>query len=108
MSYPRTDRLPPGFRKVSVILSDKEFDRVKGSAALQPHGTYSEAVRALMGLPPSPYRLMSRLKEQHEAEALANRPHSRACGLSNHEHGPECARDCPTCWPHVYPNNNEE
>lgn len=25
------------------------------------------------------------------------RPHSRACGFRKHDHGPECARDCPTC-----------
>lgn len=24
-------------------------------------------------------------------------PHSRACGINNHPHGPSCARDCPTC-----------
>lgn len=64
MSYPKVDRLPEGFRKVSVILSEREFERVRGSASLQPHGTYSEAVRALMGLTPSPYRLMARLREQ--------------------------------------------
>lgn len=25
------------------------------------------------------------------------RPHSRACGIRNHEHGPECHTNCPTC-----------
>lgn len=25
------------------------------------------------------------------------RPHSRACGIQRHPHGPQCARDCPTC-----------
>lgn len=24
-------------------------------------------------------------------------PHSRACGISKHDHGSECASDCPTC-----------
>jgi hypothetical protein len=24
-------------------------------------------------------------------------PHSRACGISQHDHGISCARDCPTC-----------
>ena len=26
-------------------------------------------------------------------------PHSRACGVVPHDHGPRCARDCPTCHP---------
>jgi hypothetical protein len=26
-----------------------------------------------------------------------NRPHSRACGIRKHDHGIECAPDCPTC-----------
>lgn len=26
-----------------------------------------------------------------------DRPHSRACGFRHHEHGPDCAADCPTC-----------
>lgn len=31
-------------------------------------------------------------------QATADRsPHSRACGIRMHEHGPECFRDCPTC-----------
>jgi len=25
------------------------------------------------------------------------RPHSRACGIEKHEHGPACHRNCPTC-----------
>lgn len=25
------------------------------------------------------------------------RPHSRACGISQHEHGPACSTNCPTC-----------
>jgi hypothetical protein len=25
------------------------------------------------------------------------RPHSRACGIRPHEHGPECSTNCPTC-----------
>ena len=26
-----------------------------------------------------------------------NRPHSRACGIAMHEHGPQCNPNCPTC-----------
>lgn len=26
-----------------------------------------------------------------------DRPHSRACGMSRHDHGSACSADCPTC-----------
>lgn len=26
------------------------------------------------------------------------RPHSRACTIQEHSHGPRCAGDCPTCF----------
>jgi hypothetical protein len=26
-----------------------------------------------------------------------SRPHSRACGISKHDHGPACSTNCPTC-----------
>lgn len=29
----------------------------------------------------------------------ARAPHSRACGVTPHDHGAQCARDCPTCHP---------
>lgn len=25
------------------------------------------------------------------------RPHSRACGIAAHDHGPACSTNCPTC-----------
>lgn len=28
---------------------------------------------------------------------MTDLPHSRACGIRPHPHGPLCARDCPTC-----------
>jgi hypothetical protein len=31
------------------------------------------------------------------------RPHSRACGMRIHNHGPACAPDCPTCVERVTP-----
>jgi hypothetical protein len=34
---------------------------------------------------------------QPETTILDNRPHSRACGVRRHDHGPECSIDCPTC-----------
>lgn len=24
-------------------------------------------------------------------------PHSRACGIRQHDHGPDCSQNCPTC-----------
>lgn len=29
--------------------------------------------------------------------AADQRPHSRACGIRPHDHGPACSSDCPTC-----------
>jgi len=29
-------------------------------------------------------------------------PHSRACGISNHPHGPQCHSNCPTCHGRPY------
>jgi hypothetical protein len=26
-----------------------------------------------------------------------DRPHSRACGITRHDHGTDCSPDCPTC-----------
>ena len=68
MALPKVHRLPPGYRKASVIFTDAEWERVKRSAALQPHGTYSEAIRRAMGLLPNPYRFAARLREQAELE----------------------------------------
>lgn len=28
---------------------------------------------------------------------MSQRPHSRACGIAKHDHGPQCSRNCPTC-----------
>lgn len=28
---------------------------------------------------------------------LDTRPHSRACGIAQHDHGPACSSNCPTC-----------
>ena len=32
-----------------------------------------------------------------EQDELDQRPHSRACGILRHSHGPSCSNDCPTC-----------
>jgi len=30
-------------------------------------------------------------------DETTHRPHSRACGIRKHQHGPECNSNCPTC-----------
>ena len=33
-----------------------------------------------------------------QATAVTNsKPHSRACGITKHEHGADCHTNCPTC-----------
>lgn len=32
-----------------------------------------------------------------EEETVDKRPHSRACGWRQHEHGRSCSTNCPTC-----------
>jgi hypothetical protein len=32
-----------------------------------------------------------------EREEFDRRPHSRACGIKIHDHGPSCSSNCPTC-----------
>lgn len=38
-------------------------------------------------------------EEKNERSERDDRPHSRACGIYYHPHGPLCKRDCPTCHP---------
>lgn len=38
-----------------------------------------------------------RLEFQWTGDLKDSRPHSRACGISPHPHGPSCSSDCPTC-----------
>jgi hypothetical protein len=37
--------------------------------------------------------------EEIREETEDERPHSRACGIYKHNHGRDCAVDCPTCHP---------
>lgn len=38
----------------------------------------------------------------------AEGPHSRACGISKHDHGPRCHRNCPTCHGAAIPETPRE
>lgn len=61
-----------------------------GYLSLQPGETCPQAaLRALLGLPALP-TVDDRLSHRQG-------PHSRACGISQHEHGPSCHTNCPTC-----------
>lgn len=42
--------------------------------------------------PPSVY-----VDEWRTQQPFDQRPHSRACGVRRHEHGPDCHPNCPTC-----------
>jgi hypothetical protein len=56
------------------------------------------------------YKTGSFIKEPYDLPdmRLDQRPHSRACGIRNHPHGPECSPDCPTCaipMPQIQPTH---
>lgn len=38
-----------------------------------------------------------RLPDHKHVPHKDERPHSRACGIRQHEHGPDCSDNCPTC-----------
>ena len=42
-------------------------------------------------------QLVLPLAERLPAPDEHHRPHSRACGIRRHDHGPECSSNCPTC-----------
>jgi len=43
------------------------------------------------------FRLVHRMVSEWVREVFDKRPHSRACGLWEHPHGPRCHSNCPTC-----------
>lgn len=67
--YPTVQSLPAGFRKLSVIVTEQEFIKLRLGASLSAHGTFSEAIRREMGLGPTPHRFIAAMKEQAEFEA---------------------------------------
>ena len=42
-------------------------------------------------------RLLVAVADRAARPARDERPHSRACGWRNHEHGTACHPNCPTC-----------
>lgn len=53
--------MPEGFHKVSVLLSDVEFDNLKKVSLRTAEGTYSSAVRRALGWPEYPRGLKAKL-----------------------------------------------
>lgn len=73
MTYPVVKKLPPGYKKVAVILTEQEYARWRGAGALQKHGTISEAVRARLGMRPSPHKFLQALQTQLDHERAEDR-----------------------------------
>lgn len=42
-------------------------------------------------------RLTAELAKYKPAAVPSEGPHSRACGIRRHDHGPDCHSNCPTC-----------
>lgn len=70
--------------------------------------TYDKVARAGVPLPdlaPGLEETVRRLVDEYGAAGVRNvitdiadeRPHSRACGIIRHQHGPACHPNCPTC-----------
>lgn len=60
------------FCRVSVVLSEAEYQELRGEAALQPRGTVSEAIREKLGLYPTPYGYIKYMDEQDSIEKAWN------------------------------------
>jgi hypothetical protein len=79
--------LKHGMTKDQLI---KEMAGIPGNAVINPGVTKGDRPWES-----DQYRLgfqWSGLKDSNDG------PHSRACGISPHFHGPSCATDCPTCY----------
>lgn len=77
-----------------------QFGTVTYDVLLRPVGSEDEPrvvgqiVVELDGkLPPPPVPVPPLPAEPAHDES----PHSRACGITAHDHGPQCSADCPTC-----------
>lgn len=60
--------LPEGFRKVSVVLTEKEFQQIRRDAALTGSGTYSAAIRQRLGWHETPYGIKTALRRKKESQ----------------------------------------
>lgn len=62
------------FHRVSVVLSEGEYQALRGESALQPYGTISEAIREKLDMQPVPYGYLKFAKEQEAADKLGTIP----------------------------------
>lgn len=70
------NELPEGFRKVSVILTESEFEKLRREAIWTGSGTFSEAMRLRAGMPGVAYGLkvaLKRLRAKQEEQLEAVR-----------------------------------
>lgn len=56
----------PGFHRGDALFTDAEWKKLRKEAVFQPDGTISEAIRAAMGLSPSPYGLGTAIRRADE------------------------------------------
>lgn len=55
---------PEGFREITVVVSDAEYERFRSQRALTGPGTLSAAVRRWAGLPEEPYGIKAARQRQ--------------------------------------------
>ena len=60
------------FCRVTVALSEAEYQQLRSEAALQPRGTVSEVIREKMGMQPAPYGYLKYLVEQDAIDKAWN------------------------------------
>jgi hypothetical protein len=72
------------FRKKPVVVEARQF--FGGGNVAQAHSIYQWIEKNTLGS-----------FEPLDVIEGDKRPHSRACGIRKHDHGPECSRNCPTC-----------
>lgn len=67
--------MPEGFHKVSVLMTETEYQNMRKVAAITGEGTYSAAIRKALKWPEAPYGLratLTRMIEARKAEEVAN------------------------------------
>lgn len=79
------DELPPGFRYIRVLVSDREYYRLFHTGALLGDATPGAALRREAGLAETPYRFKASMrrmqKEKRQQEKRDEEKHENAVGL---------------------------
>lgn len=87
-------------------MINMDANRLSLDARLDTWGVSSFADGRVMRQAESIDRLVTHLQahcvdpecpHRGEVQSRDERPHSRACGIKYHQHGPMCSRNCPTC-----------